>query len=68
MELNKIHNEDRIGMKKLPDNSVDCIVTDPPYGLGFMGKDWDKFKNDGKRFGGGGAIHDGGKTLYINLD
>lgn len=22
-------------------NSVDAIVTDPPYGLGFMGKDWD---------------------------
>jgi len=21
--------------------SVDCIVTDPPYGLSFMGKDWD---------------------------
>lgn len=25
----------------LPDNSVDSIVTDPPYGLEFMGKDWD---------------------------
>ena len=22
-------------------NSVDSIVTDPPYGLGFMGKEWD---------------------------
>lgn len=22
-------------------SSVDAIVTDPPYGLGFMGKDWD---------------------------
>lgn len=28
-------------MKMLPDNSVDSIVTDPPYGLGFMGKAWD---------------------------
>jgi len=28
-------------MKKLPDNSVDSIVTDPPYGLKFMGKKWD---------------------------
>ena len=22
---------------------VDAVVTDPPYGLGFMGKDWDSF-------------------------
>lgn len=29
-------------MKELPDNSVDSIVTDPPYGLSFMGKHWDK--------------------------
>ena len=28
-------------LKKLPDNSVDSIVTDPPYGLGFMNKEWD---------------------------
>lgn len=28
-------------MRTLPDNSVDSIVTDPPYGLGFMGKSWD---------------------------
>ena len=25
----------------LPDNSIDSIVTDPPYELGFMGKAWD---------------------------
>lgn len=28
-------------MASLPDNSVDSIVTDPPYELGFMGKRWD---------------------------
>jgi len=28
-------------MRELPESSVDSIVTDPPYGLGFMGKDWD---------------------------
>jgi hypothetical protein len=28
-------------MKRLDDESVDAIVTDPPYGLGFMGKEWD---------------------------
>lgn len=29
------------GMKLIPDNSVDSIVTDPPYEIGFMGKSWD---------------------------
>jgi site-specific DNA-methyltransferase (adenine-specific) len=28
-------------LKNLPDNSIDSIVTDPPYELGFMGKSWD---------------------------
>lgn len=28
-------------MREMPDNSVDSIVTDPPYGLSFMGKKWD---------------------------
>lgn len=28
-------------LKTLDDNSVDAVVTDPPYGLEFMGKDWD---------------------------
>lgn len=28
-------------MKGMTDNSVDSIVTDPPYELGFMGKSWD---------------------------
>ena len=31
-------------MKKMVENSIDFIVTDPPYGLHFMGKDWDCFK------------------------
>jgi site-specific DNA-methyltransferase (adenine-specific) len=30
-------------LKELESNSVDAIITDPPYGLEFMGKDWDKF-------------------------
>lgn len=28
-------------LKKLQDNSIDSIITDPPYELGFMGKKWD---------------------------
>jgi DNA modification methylase len=42
MELNRIYNQDcLIGMKEIPNNSMDSIVTDPPYELGFMGKKWD---------------------------
>ena len=28
-------------LQELDDNSVDSIVTDPPYGIDFMGKKWD---------------------------
>ncbi|WP_343743328.1 site-specific DNA-methyltransferase [Herbaspirillum huttiense] len=28
-------------MRQLPDSSVDSVVTDPPYGIRFMGKAWD---------------------------
>lgn len=28
-------------LKTMPDNSVDAVVCDPPYGLSFMGKKWD---------------------------
>ena len=44
IELNKIYNEDCLeGMKRIPDGSVDLILTDPPYGTmnGFNGIDWD---------------------------
>lgn len=40
--INKIIQGDcLIKLKELEDNSVDSIVTDPPYELGFMGKSWD---------------------------
>jgi len=28
--------------RMFPDNSVDAVITDPPYGIAFMGKDWDQ--------------------------
>lgn len=30
----------------MPDNSVDAVVSDPPYGLSFMNKEWDSFGSD----------------------
>lgn len=29
-------------LRKLADNSIDVVVTDPPYGYSFMGKNWDR--------------------------
>lgn len=34
-------------MRKMSNASVDAIVTDPPYGLAFMGKEWDSFAEPG---------------------
>jgi DNA modification methylase len=28
----------------IPDESIDAVVTDPPYGLAFLGQKWDSFK------------------------
>ena len=32
------------GIKKIPNNSIDSIITDPPAWINFMGKWWDKDK------------------------
>jgi len=32
-------------LKTLPDNCVDAVVTDPPAGIGFMGREWDTFND-----------------------
>jgi len=36
-----LHGDAITMLKTLPDESVHCCVTDPPYELGFMGKAWD---------------------------
>jgi len=43
LPLNQIVLGDSVEvMAEWPENSVDCIVTDPPYGIRFMGKEWDR--------------------------
>ena len=37
-------------LKRLPDNSIDSIITDPPAGIGFMGKKWDGDKGGKKQW------------------
>jgi len=42
MQINKIYNGDCLEiLRTFEDNCVDSVVTDPPYGLSFMGKHWD---------------------------
>jgi site-specific DNA-methyltransferase (adenine-specific) len=36
-----IHSDCLVALKEMDENSIDSIVTDPPYGLSFMGKKWD---------------------------
>ena len=36
-----IHGDCFDVLKNIPDSSIDLILTDPPYGLSLMGKDWD---------------------------
>jgi len=36
-----IHGDCIEVLRAMPDCSVDAVVTDPPYGLSFMGKKWD---------------------------
>ena len=36
-----INNDNIQALKEIKDNTIDSIVTDPPYGISFMGKSWD---------------------------
>lgn len=36
-----LQGDNRQTLKTLEDNSIDAIVTDPPYGINFLGKTWD---------------------------
>ena len=41
MNYTILQGDNRQTLKTIPDNSIDAIVTDPPYGIDFLGKDWD---------------------------
>ena len=39
LELNRIYNMDCVeGMKQIPDNTIDLVVTDPPFAIDFKAK------------------------------
>ena len=41
MKYQILQGDNRDTLKTLADNSIDAIVTDPPYGIDFLGKSWD---------------------------
>lgn len=46
MTWNIINGNSAEILKTYPDNTFDCVVTDPPYGISFLGKDWDHNTGD----------------------
>jgi DNA modification methylase len=43
LSATELHHADCLDvMRELDEASVDAVVTDPPYGLEFMGKEWDQ--------------------------
>jgi DNA modification methylase len=43
-------------MAKLPDSCIDCVITDPPYGIGFHNEAWDGAGTAGRQLAGGAAF------------
>ena len=61
-----IHHGDCLDvLRSLPDCSVDSIVTDPPYGLEFMGKAWDRLDGIGRASHAGFSDGTGFKGLRL---
>jgi DNA modification methylase len=42
-----VHADCSVALRQIDDASVDAVVTDPPAGIAFMGKEWDRMKRDG---------------------
>lgn len=51
-----IEGDALLTLANLPDNSVDCVITDPPYGIGFHGEAWDGAGKAGKHLSDGEAF------------
>lgn len=48
MESKTLLGDSATALQELSDESIDLLLTDPPYGYNFMGKDWDKALPDKK--------------------
>lgn len=72
-ELVLYHGDCLDVLGRLDAESVDAVVTDPPYGLEFMGKEWDRFRVDdpgrnhrhrGEHAGAHGGFADGPNVAF----
>ncbi|MCY7819019.1 DNA-methyltransferase [Bacillus inaquosorum] len=65
LELNRVYHQDCIeGMKMLPEQSVDLIVTDPPYGINFYSNQRKKNKLKSAK----GILNDGhDNTAFLSM-
>lgn len=50
------HGDCLEALPSLPDHSVQAVVTDPPYGLDFMGRAWDSFDRSPRKLTGTGGV------------
>ena len=37
-----IHDNSKLELKNIDSDNVDLLLTDPPYGISFIGKEWDR--------------------------
>lgn len=42
-EITIYHSDAVVALEQIQPNSIDCMVTDPPAGIGLLGKSWDSF-------------------------
>ena len=67
-DVKLIHGDCLEVMRGMEDNSVDAVVTDPPYGLNFLGNEWDlnipDWIKEGRRIGENVAFTTAPTTLW----
>lgn len=67
LEINKVHCGDCLElMKQIPDNTITAIVTDPPYGLNFMGSAWDRLGDKSANYTDLNKLHESQDKFPMN--
>lgn len=53
VNINLIHGDSQVELASIPNNTIDCVITDPPYFIDGMGNNWqvDKLKEKAQKAG-----------------